>query len=130
MNEVFGILKNMIPACERVEMHKLDILQACIEYMSYLKGCVGQVEVAYEKRGGQDGGGRPEAKGREEEEMVGLTEEASDGEESGLNNAEDGDMANVQSHEEPSSKRRRLGHRQYISNGRTYSYPHKSPLAR
>ncbi|KAK5266894.1 hypothetical protein LTR40_014398, partial [Exophiala xenobiotica] len=28
MNEEFGVLKDMIPACEGVEMHKLAILQA------------------------------------------------------------------------------------------------------
>jgi hypothetical protein len=112
MNEVFGMLKGIIRGCEGVEMHKLDILQTCIEYVSYLKGCVGQVEGAYEKRRGQDGGGRPKVKGREEEEIVGLTEENSEGDESDLNSAEDEDMADVQSHAEPSSKRHRLGHLQ------------------
>lgn len=37
MNEEFGILKDMIPACEGHEMHKLAILQASIDYMRYLK---------------------------------------------------------------------------------------------
>lgn len=30
MNEEFGVLKGMIPACAGVEMHKLAILQVCI----------------------------------------------------------------------------------------------------
>jgi hypothetical protein len=33
MNEEFGVLKDMIPACAGQEMHKLAILQASIEYM-------------------------------------------------------------------------------------------------
>lgn len=40
MNEEFGVLKDMIPACSGVEMHKLAILQAGIEYVKYLEGCV------------------------------------------------------------------------------------------
>lgn len=40
MNEEFGVLKDMIPACKGVEMHKLAILQAGIEYVRYLQGCV------------------------------------------------------------------------------------------
>jgi hypothetical protein len=40
MNEEFGVLKDMIPACEGVEMHKLAILQAGIEYVRYLEGCI------------------------------------------------------------------------------------------
>lgn len=39
MNEEFGVLKDMIPACKGVEMHKLAILQAGIEYVKYLQGC-------------------------------------------------------------------------------------------
>ncbi|KIV88509.1 hypothetical protein PV10_08190 [Exophiala mesophila] len=45
MNEEFGVLKDMIPACEGVEMHKLAILQAGIEYLRYLEGCVAQLKV-------------------------------------------------------------------------------------
>lgn len=30
MNEEFGVLKDMIPACRGQEMHKLAILQVCI----------------------------------------------------------------------------------------------------
>jgi hypothetical protein len=37
MNEEFGVLKDMIPACAGQEMHKLAILQASIEYMRYLE---------------------------------------------------------------------------------------------
>jgi hypothetical protein len=44
MNEEFGILKQMIPACRDQEMHKLAILQASIEYMRYLEQCVSDLE--------------------------------------------------------------------------------------
>ncbi len=44
MNEEFGVLKDMIPACGGVEMHKLAILQAGIEYVRYLEGCVKQLQ--------------------------------------------------------------------------------------
>ena len=44
MNEEFGVLKDMIPACEGVEMHKLAILQAGIEYVRYLEGCIKQLK--------------------------------------------------------------------------------------
>lgn len=37
MNEEFGVLKDMIPACAGQEMHKLAILQASIDYMRYLE---------------------------------------------------------------------------------------------
>lgn len=40
MNEEFGVLKNMIPACHGQEMHKLAILQASIEYTRYLEKCI------------------------------------------------------------------------------------------
>ncbi|KAF2761647.1 hypothetical protein EJ05DRAFT_535017 [Pseudovirgaria hyperparasitica] len=40
MNEEFGVLKDMIPACAGQEMHKLAILQASIEYMRYLEQCL------------------------------------------------------------------------------------------
>ncbi|KAF8454186.1 hypothetical protein BGX38DRAFT_1141150 [Terfezia claveryi] len=40
MNEEFAVLKSMIPACQGVEMHKLAILQASIEYLRYLEDCV------------------------------------------------------------------------------------------
>ncbi|KAI6715457.1 hypothetical protein PZA11_001575 [Diplocarpon coronariae] len=39
MNEEFGVLKDMIPACTG-EMHKLAILQASIDYVRYLEDCV------------------------------------------------------------------------------------------
>ncbi|EXJ86006.1 hypothetical protein A1O1_06375 [Capronia coronata CBS 617.96] len=51
MNEEFGVLKDMIPACEGVEMHKLAILQAGIEYVRYLEGCVAQLKTENEKKG-------------------------------------------------------------------------------
>ena len=44
MNEEFGVLKDMIPACEGSEMHKLAILQAGIEYVKYLEDCVSQLK--------------------------------------------------------------------------------------
>lgn len=44
MNEEFGVLKDMIPACSGVEMHKLAILQAGIEYVKYLQGCVEKLQ--------------------------------------------------------------------------------------
>jgi hypothetical protein len=43
MNEEFGVLKNMIPACTG-EMHKLAILQACIDYVRYLEDCVANLK--------------------------------------------------------------------------------------
>ncbi|KAJ9607757.1 hypothetical protein H2200_007835 [Cladophialophora chaetospira] len=53
MNEEFGVLKDMIPACEGVEMHKLAILQAGIEYLRYLEGCVSQLKAENAKLGGK-----------------------------------------------------------------------------
>ncbi|OAP60797.1 hypothetical protein AYL99_05799 [Fonsecaea erecta] len=53
MNEEFGVLKDMIPACEGVEMHKLAILQAGIEYVRYLEGCVAQLKEENAKLGGK-----------------------------------------------------------------------------
>jgi len=46
MNEEFGVLKDMIPACRGQEMHKLAILQASIEYMRYLEQCVSDLKTA------------------------------------------------------------------------------------
>ncbi|OJD38680.1 hlh transcription [Diplodia corticola] len=46
MNEEFGVLKDMIPACAGQEMHKLAILQASIEYMRYLERCVAGLKTA------------------------------------------------------------------------------------
>jgi hypothetical protein len=56
MNEEFGVLKDMIPACEGVEMHKLAILQAGIEYVRYLEGCVAQLKAENANLGGQPSG--------------------------------------------------------------------------
>ena len=53
MNEEFGVLKDMIPACEGVEMHKLAILQAGIEYVRYLEGCVSQLKAETANLGGK-----------------------------------------------------------------------------
>ncbi|KAF2768018.1 hypothetical protein EJ03DRAFT_275027 [Teratosphaeria nubilosa] len=44
MNEEFGVLKDMIPACRGQEMHKLAILQASIEYLRYLEQCVSDLQ--------------------------------------------------------------------------------------
>ena len=49
MNEEFGVLKDMIPACEGVEMHKLAILQAGIEYVRYLEDCIKQLKTEKEQ---------------------------------------------------------------------------------
>ncbi|RDL42250.1 Uncharacterized protein BP5553_02229 [Venustampulla echinocandica] len=43
MNEEFGVLKDMIPACTG-EMHKLAILQASIDYVRYLEDCVAKLK--------------------------------------------------------------------------------------
>jgi len=43
MNEEFGVLKSMIPACTG-EMHKLAILQASIDYVRYLEDCVAKLK--------------------------------------------------------------------------------------
>ncbi|TID21511.1 HLH multi-domain protein [Venturia nashicola] len=47
MNEEFGVLKSMIPACNGSDMHKLAILQASIEYMSYLEKCLADLKSAH-----------------------------------------------------------------------------------
>ncbi|KAK5168346.1 uncharacterized protein LTR77_006916 [Saxophila tyrrhenica] len=44
MNEEFGVLKDMIPACQGQEMHKLAILSASIEYLRYLEKCVSDLQ--------------------------------------------------------------------------------------
>ncbi|KAL8891443.1 MAG: hypothetical protein Q9215_001487 [Flavoplaca cf. flavocitrina] len=46
MNEEFGVLKDMIPACKDQDMHKLAILQASIDYLRYLEQCVGDLKAA------------------------------------------------------------------------------------
>ncbi|MCJ1243686.1 hypothetical protein MMC30_000883 [Trapelia coarctata] len=46
MNEEFGVLKDMIPACRDQEMHKLAILQASIDYLRYLEQCVTDLKAA------------------------------------------------------------------------------------
>ncbi|TVY33843.1 Sterol regulatory element-binding protein, partial [Lachnellula subtilissima] len=43
MNDEFGVLKDMIPACTG-EMHKLAILQASIDYVRYLEDCVTKLQ--------------------------------------------------------------------------------------
>ncbi|KZF22246.1 hypothetical protein L228DRAFT_268722 [Xylona heveae TC161] len=49
MNEEFGVLKDMIPACKGQDMHKLAILQASIEYTRYLEHCVTELKAAFDK---------------------------------------------------------------------------------
>ena len=44
MNAEFEVLKNLVPACAGVEMHKLAILQASIEYVRYLERCVAELQ--------------------------------------------------------------------------------------
>ncbi|KAL9634904.1 MAG: hypothetical protein Q9164_003806 [Protoblastenia rupestris] len=46
MNEEFATLKGMIPACTGQEMHKLAILQASIDYLRYLEGCISDLKAA------------------------------------------------------------------------------------
>ena len=46
MNEEFGVLKDMIPACQNQEMHKLAILQASIDYLRYLEQCITDLKAA------------------------------------------------------------------------------------
>jgi hypothetical protein len=46
MNEEFGVLKRMIPACSGQEMHKLAILQAGIDYVRYLEQCIQDLKAA------------------------------------------------------------------------------------
>ncbi|PLB43706.1 putative HLH transcription factor [Aspergillus steynii IBT 23096] len=46
MNEEFGTLKDMIPACKGQDMHKLSILQASIEYVNYLEQCIQDLKMA------------------------------------------------------------------------------------
>ncbi|KAJ5620695.1 hypothetical protein N7510_004679 [Penicillium lagena] len=46
MNEEFGTLKDMIPACRGQEMHKLAILQASIDYVNYLEQCIQDLKAA------------------------------------------------------------------------------------
>ncbi|KAF8461882.1 hypothetical protein BDZ91DRAFT_772758 [Kalaharituber pfeilii] len=74
MNEEFAMLKNMIPACQGVEMHKLAILQASIEYLRYLEDCV-------EKLKRSNGGGEGVDQDGEDDEGEGEREEDEDEEE-------------------------------------------------
>ncbi|KAL8810239.1 MAG: hypothetical protein Q9200_002738 [Gallowayella weberi] len=46
MNEEFGVLKDMIPACKDQDMHKLAILQASIDYLRYLEQCITDLKTA------------------------------------------------------------------------------------
>ncbi|KAM3514789.1 hypothetical protein MY11210_001630 [Beauveria gryllotalpidicola] len=56
MNEEFGVLKDMIPACTG-DMHKLAILQASIEYIRYLEDCVSQLKAQHSGDGDHHRGG-------------------------------------------------------------------------
>ncbi|KAI1499281.1 hypothetical protein F5X99DRAFT_390375 [Biscogniauxia marginata] len=51
MNEEFGVLKELIPACTG-DMHKLAILQASIEYIRYLEECITRLKSQHD--GGAD----------------------------------------------------------------------------
>ncbi|KAF5008379.1 hypothetical protein FDECE_5335 [Fusarium decemcellulare] len=57
MNEEFGVLKSMIPACTG-DMHKLSILQASIEYIRYLEDCVSKLKAQQEEESGRTESGR------------------------------------------------------------------------
>ncbi|KAL8873544.1 MAG: hypothetical protein Q9174_001006 [Haloplaca sp. 1 TL-2023] len=46
MNEEFGVLKSLIPACKDQDMHKLAILQASIDYLRYLEDCITNLKAA------------------------------------------------------------------------------------
>ncbi|KAK4953456.1 hypothetical protein LTR28_006455 [Elasticomyces elasticus] len=46
MNEEFGVLRDLIPACKGQEMHKLAILQASIEYTRYLEQCIADLQAS------------------------------------------------------------------------------------
>ncbi|KAL8771163.1 MAG: hypothetical protein Q9209_003334 [Squamulea sp. 1 TL-2023] len=46
MNEEFGVLKDLIPACKDQDMHKLAILQASIDYLRYLEQCIVDLKAA------------------------------------------------------------------------------------
>jgi hypothetical protein len=59
MNEEFGTLKDMIPACDGQEMHKLAILQASIDYVRYLENCVHELKEANTTSEHAAGEGRP-----------------------------------------------------------------------
>lgn len=47
MNEEFGVLKDMIPACAGQDMHKLQVLSASIEYMRYLERCLAELKAIH-----------------------------------------------------------------------------------
>ncbi|KAM0443548.1 hypothetical protein ACHAQK_003194 [Fusarium lateritium] len=64
MNEEFGVLKGMIPACTG-DMHKLSILQASIEYIRYLEDCVSKLKAQQEEDNGQTESGRQTPTGRD-----------------------------------------------------------------
>jgi len=94
MNEEFGVLKDMIPACEGVEMHKLAILQAGIEYVKYLEGCVAQLKAENEKQGqvsDQDPGMSEEAH-HQQSEKQNIYEQGDDDESDEDNEDEDDEM--------------------------------------
>jgi hypothetical protein len=47
MNEEFGVLKDMVPACAGQDMHKLQVLSASIEYMKYLQQCLADLRAVH-----------------------------------------------------------------------------------
>lgn len=74
MNEEFGVLKDMIPACKGVEMHKLAILQAGIEYVKYLQGCVDKLQ--NERNGGGTATRKTQVEPEEQDEEMDEPESA------------------------------------------------------
>ncbi len=115
MNEEFGVLKDMIPACEGVEMHKLAILQAGIEYVRYLEGCVAQLKTENEKQK------KPAPAEMQVDEQV---EDELDEEEE-----DDEDMAEEQLEPAPPAKVRSVRHAGAIPNEWTFRDSRKSSVA-
>lgn len=73
MNDAFSTLKDMVPACrggdDGKEMHKLDVLNAGIEYLGYLERCLERVnERRWDRKGRMAG---REEEGGEGEEGIG-----------------------------------------------------------
>jgi hypothetical protein len=69
MNEEFGVLKDMIPACTGQDMHKLAILQASIQYMRYLEKCLADLKSVHEQCPRQGAKTGPSALSSEEQDQ-------------------------------------------------------------
>jgi hypothetical protein len=53
MNAEFEALKNMVCKGDKTDMHKLEILQASIEYVKYLEACIEKLQSATGNSGGR-----------------------------------------------------------------------------